>query len=231
MTRKVNPISLKLGITQVWDSTIQNYNKLDYYYTFSFLKQLQIENIISKILKINQFLVNDKEFCYFNNKLFLNIYIIDIVSNQSDRYLSLIQKLSKLISNWFSLEICLRIYKRIYWITTSSLVISYASYLFEQNKNPNKILWQICTFLNRHHYHSKIICSTKGIRVIYLKGFKVRLVGRFDNTKSQMAKSIEQSSGSLSLVSFNNHVEFAQKNLYTKLGSCGLQIWLFYKIN
>nr|YP_010199686.1 ribosomal protein S3 [Gracilaria domingensis]UAD89594.1 ribosomal protein S3 [Gracilaria domingensis] len=231
MTRKINPISLKLGVTQVWDFTVQNYNKLNYYYTFSFLKQLQIENIISKILKINQFSVNDKEFWYFNDKLFLNIYIVDIIGNQSDKYLSLIQKLSKLVSNWFSLEIYLRIYKRIYWITTSNLIISYASYLLEQNKNPNKILWQVCAFLNRHRYHSKIVCSTKGIRVIWLKGFKVRLVGRFDNTKSQMAKSIEQSSGSLSLVSLKNHVEFAQKNLYTKLGSCGLQIWLFYEIN
>nr|YP_010199711.1 ribosomal protein S3 [Gracilaria flabelliformis]UAD89669.1 ribosomal protein S3 [Gracilaria flabelliformis] len=231
MTRKVNPISLKLGLTQVWDFTIQNYSKLNDCYALSFLKQLQIENIVGKILKVNKFLVNDKEFWYFNNKLFLNIYIVEVFNNQVDKYLFLIQKLSKLVFNWFSLKIYLRIYKRIYWITTSNLILSYASYLFEQNKSPNKILWQICIFLNKHRHCSKIIYSTKGIRLVHLKGFKVRLVGRFDNTKSQMAKSIQQSSGSLSLISLKNQVEFMQKNLYTKLGSCGLQIWLFYEIN
>nr|YP_009490454.1 ribosomal protein S3 [Gracilaria textorii]AWH62613.1 ribosomal protein S3 [Gracilaria textorii] len=231
MTRKVNPISLKLGLTQVWDFTIQNYSKLNYCYALTFLKQFQIEKIISKILRANKFSVNDKEFWYFNNKLFLNIYIVEVLINQADKYLFLIQKLSELIFNWFSLKIYLRIYKRIYWITTSNLILSYASYLFAQNKSPNKILWQVCTFLNKHRYHSKVVYSTKGIRLVYLKGFKVRLVGRFDNTKSQMAKSIQQSSGSLSLVSLKNQVEFTQKNLYTKLGSCGLQIWLFYEIN
>nr|YP_010199786.1 ribosomal protein S3 [Gracilaria ornata]UAD89744.1 ribosomal protein S3 [Gracilaria ornata] len=231
MTRKVNPISSKLGLTQVWDFTIQNYSKINYCYVFSFLKQLQIENIISKILEANKFLVHDKEFWYFNNKLFLNIYIVEIFVNQADKYLFLIQKLSKLVFNWFSSKIYLRIYKRIYWITTSNLILSYASYLFDQNKSPNRILWQICVFLNKHRHHSKVVYSTRGIRLVYLRGFKVRLVGRFDNTKSQMAKSIQQSSGSLSLVSLRNQVEFVQKNLYTKLGSCGLQIWLFYEIN
>nr|YP_010199586.1 ribosomal protein S3 [Gracilaria cearensis]UAD89444.1 ribosomal protein S3 [Gracilaria cearensis] len=231
MTRKVNPISLRLGLTQVWDFTIQNYSKLDYCYALSFLKQLQVENVVNKILKANKFLVNDKEFWYFNNKLFLNIYIVEVVTNYSDKYLFLIKELSKLMFNWFSLKIYLRIYKRIYWITTSNLILSYVSYLFEQNKNPNKILWQVCVFLKRHLYHSKIVYSKKGIRLVYLKGFKVRLVGRFDNTKSQMAKSIQQSAGSLSLISLKNQVEFVQKNLYTKLGCCGLQIWLFYEIN
>nr|YP_010199611.1 ribosomal protein S3 [Gracilaria cervicornis]UAD89469.1 ribosomal protein S3 [Gracilaria cervicornis] len=231
MTRKVNPISLKLGLTQVWDFTIQNYNKLNYCYALSFLKQLQIENIVNKILKVNKFLINDKEFWYFNNKLFLNIYIVEVFFNQGDKYLFLIQKLSKLVFSWFSLKIYLRIYKRIYWITTSNLILGYASYLFQQNKNPNKILWQLSIFLNKHLYHNKIVYSTKGIRLVYLKGFKIKLVGRFDNTKSQMAKSIHQSSGSLSLVSLQNQVEFVQKNLYTKLGSCGLQIWLFYEVD
>nr|ATG87379.1 ribosomal protein S3 [Gracilaria chouae] len=231
MTRKINPTSLKLGLTQVWDFTIQNYSKLNYCYAFSFLKQLQIEDITSKFLKVNKFLVNDREFWYFNNQLFLNIYIVEVISKQVDKHLFLIQDLAKLLSNWFSLKIYLRIYKRIYWTTTSNLILSYASYLLEQNKNPNKILWQICVFLNKHRYHSKIVYSTKGIRLVNLKGFKIRLVGRFDNTKNQMSKSIQQGLGVLSLMSLKNRVEFVNRELYTKLGSCGLQIWLFYEIN
>nr|YP_009511841.1 ribosomal protein S3 [Gracilaria gracilis]AXI97718.1 ribosomal protein S3 [Gracilaria gracilis] len=231
MTRKINPISLRLGLTQVWDYTIQNYNKLNYCYTLSFLKQLQIENIVTKILSLNKFLIHDKEFWYSKNKLFLNIYIVEVDPNNSNKYLFLIKELSKLISNWFFLKIQLRIYKRVSWLTTSNLVSSYVSYLFVQNKNPNKILWQICILLKKHLGSNKVVYSTRGIHSVYLKGFKVRLVGRFDNTKNQMSKSIQQGSGSLSLISLRNQVEFVQKNLYTKLGSCGLQIWLFYEIN
>nr|YP_010199661.1 ribosomal protein S3 [Crassiphycus crassissimus]UAD89569.1 ribosomal protein S3 [Crassiphycus crassissimus] len=231
MTRKVNPISLRLGLTQVWDFTIQNYNKLNYCYITLLFKQFQIENVITKILKLNKFLVNDKEFWYFKNQLFLNIYVTEVFISYSDKYLVLMRELSNIIRNWFSLKIYLRIYKRIDWITTSGLVSNYVLYLFEQNKSLNKVLWQVCWFLKKRIGSKKIVYSTRGIRLVYLKGFKVRLVGRFDNTKSQMAKSIQQNAGSLSLISLKNQVEFIQRDLYTKLGSCGLQIWLFYEIN
>nr|YP_009511791.1 ribosomal protein S3 [Gracilaria caudata]AXI97668.1 ribosomal protein S3 [Gracilaria caudata] len=231
MARKINPISLRLGLTQVWDFTIQNYNKLGYCYVMSLVKQFQIESIITKILKLNEFFVNDKEFWYFRNQLFLNIYVIEVSRTHSDKYLMLMKELSKVISSWFSLKIFLRIYKRVNWITTSSLTSNYILYLFEQNKSPNKVLWQVCRFLKKNLYSKKVVYSTKGIRSVYLRGFKVRLVGRFDNTKSQMAKSIQQSAGSLSLISLKNQVEFIQRDFYTKLGSCGLQIWLFYEIN
>nr|YP_009490429.1 ribosomal protein S3 [Gracilaria tenuistipitata]ARU07660.1 ribosomal protein S3 [Gracilaria tenuistipitata]AWH62563.1 ribosomal protein S3 [Gracilaria tenuistipitata]AWH62588.1 ribosomal protein S3 [Gracilaria tenuistipitata var. liui] len=231
MTKKINPISLRLGLTQVWAITIQNYSKLNDSYVLSFFKHLQVDNIVTKILRSNRFLINDKEFWYFNNKLFLNIYYDEPIEYKLDNYLLLIRKLSKVISNWFSLKIYLRMYKKIDLVTTSNLISNYALYLFEQNKNPNKVLWQISQFLQRYLNYGKVVYSTKGIRSVYLKGFKIRLIGRFDNTKSQMAKSIQQSSGTLSLISLKNQVEFTQKNLYTKLGNCGLQIWLFYEIN
>nr|UAD89794.1 ribosomal protein S3 [Gracilaria salicornia] len=231
MARKVNPISLRLGLTQVWNLTIQNYGKLNYCYMSSFLQYWRTRNIIAKILKFNKFLINDKELWYINNTLFLNIYMVDLVKKHSDMYLFLIKELSKLVCKWFSLKVDLRIYKRISWMTTSNLMLSYVSYLFDKNRNLNKILWQVCTFLKKHLHKGKVVYSTKGIRIAYLKGFKIRLVGRFDNTKSQMAKSIQQGSGSLSLLSLKNQVEYMQKNLHTKLGSCGLQIWLFYEIN
>nr|AMR57147.1 ribosomal protein S3 [Gracilaria salicornia] len=231
MARKVNPISLRLGLTQVWNLTIQNYGKLNYCYMSSFLQYWRTRNIIAKILKFNKFLINDKELWYINNTLFLNIYMVELVKKHSDMYLFLIKELSKLVCKWFSLKVDLRIYKRISWMTTSNLMLSYVSYLFDENRNLNKILWQVCTFLKKHLHKGKVVYSTKGIRIAYLKGFKIRLVGRFDNTKSQMAKSIQQGSGSLSLLSLKNQVEYMQKNLHTKLGSCGLQIWLFYEIN
>lgn len=231
MTKKINPISLRLGLSQVWEIAIQSYGKFNSCYVKFIFKQLQIEKTINRIIYSNKFLIHDQEFWYIENKLLLNIYFTELSTNHLDKYLSLIKKLSKVIFNWFLVKICIKIYKRTNLITTTNLITNYALYLFAQNKNPNKVLWQICLFLKKHLNSYKIVYSTRGIRLIYLKGFKVRIVGRFDNTKSQMAKSIQQSSGPMSLVSLKNHVEFIQETLYTKLGSCGLQIWLFYEID
>nr|YP_009511866.1 ribosomal protein S3 [Hydropuntia rangiferina]AXI97743.1 ribosomal protein S3 [Hydropuntia rangiferina]UAD89769.1 ribosomal protein S3 [Hydropuntia rangiferina] len=230
MTRKINPISLRLGLFQVWDFTIQNYTKLDYYYVLSFFKQFQLNDIILKILKFNRFLISDKDFLYINHKLFLNIYVIDINSSLQNKYLLVISELSKSLSDWFSLKVYLRIYRKIDYMLTSNLVLNYAIYLIEQNQNFNKVLWLINQFILNHLNKVKVVYCTKGVRYVYLKGFKIQLVGRFSNTKNQMAKSIQQSFGSLSLISLKNYVEFSQKDLYTKLGSCGLRIWLFYEI-
>nr|YP_009490379.1 ribosomal protein S3 [Gracilaria edulis]AWH62513.1 ribosomal protein S3 [Gracilaria edulis] len=230
MTRKINPISLRLGLLQIWDFTIQNYTKLDYYYVLSFFKQFQLDNVILKILKINRFLISDKEFLYINRKLFLNIYVLDNNYVLQNKYFSVIFDLSKILLNWFSLKVYLRIYKKIDYMLTSNLVLNYAIYLIEQNQNFNKVLWLINQFIMNHFNTVKVIYCTKGIRHVHLKGFKIQLVGRFSNTKNQMAKSIQQNFGSLSLISLKNYVEFSQKDLHTKLGTCGLRIWLFYEI-
>nr|YP_010199836.1 ribosomal protein S3 [Hydropuntia urvillei]UAD89844.1 ribosomal protein S3 [Hydropuntia urvillei] len=229
MTRKINPKSLRLGLTQVWDLTIQNYNKFDSYILFIF-KWLQINSVITRILRSNEFLISDKEFLYMGDKLFLNVYIPNSILESNDKYFLTLHELSKILVNCFSLKIYPRIYKKVNSTTMSNLILSYAIYLFEYNNNPNKILWQICQLLKGHLDNGRVIYCTKGIRMVYLKGFKIQLVGRFDNTKSQMARSIQYNLGSLALVSLKSYVEFSHKDLHTKLGSCGLKVWLFYEI-
>lgn len=63
-----------------------------------------------------------------------------------------------------------------------------------------------------------------GFKKVYLKGFKIRLSGRFEGSKTQMAKSVEYTIGSLPLTCLNSYVEFKKKELFTKSGICGLQI-------
>nr|YP_010199886.1 ribosomal protein S3 [Gracilariopsis tenuifrons]UAD89946.1 ribosomal protein S3 [Gracilariopsis tenuifrons] len=231
MAKKINPISLRLGLTQVWDFTLQNYGKLISWYILLLLKQLQLKKVVSQIFNLNKFLVGEQEYWYYHNKLFLNIYFTDNIVKNQDKYSLILKKISLLIFEWFSLKVQLRILKKTNWITTPDLLINYAIYLLKQHKNPNKVLWQLCQFLETHLNCTKIVYSSRGIRLVNLKGFKIRLVGRFDNTKNQMSKSIQQGYGSLSLMSLKSRVEFASKELYTKLGSCGLQIWLFYEID
>nr|AEX37513.1 ribosomal protein S3 [Gracilariopsis lemaneiformis] len=231
MAKKINPISLRLGLTQVWDFTLQNYGKLISWYVLLLLKQLQLKKVVTQIFNINKFLVGDQEFWYYHNNLFFNIYFTDHIIKNPNKYSLILKNISLLIFEWFSLKVQLRIFKKTNWVTTPNLLISYANYLLKYHKNPNKVLWQLCQFLETNLNRTKVVYSSKGIRLVNLKGFKIRLVGRFDNTKNQMSKSIQQGLGVLSLMSLKNRVEFVNRELYTKLGSCGLQIWLFYEIN
>nr|YP_009500463.1 ribosomal protein S3 [Gracilariopsis heteroclada]AXE43625.1 ribosomal protein S3 [Gracilariopsis heteroclada] len=231
MAKKINPTSLRLGITQVWDFTLQNYGKLTSRNILYTLKRLQLKNVITQFFNLNKFLVGEQEIWYYHNNLFLNIYFTDYIIKNCSKYPSILHSISSLIFEWFSLKVRLRIFRKTVWASTPNMLISYADYLIKQHKNPNKVLWQLCQFLKTHLNSTKVIYSTKGIHLVYLKGFQVRLVGRFDNTKNQMSKNIQQGFGALSLMSLKSRVEFVHKELYTKLGSCGLQIWLFYEIS
>nr|YP_004062184.1 ribosomal protein S3 [Gracilariophila oryzoides]ADR03200.1 ribosomal protein S3 [Gracilariophila oryzoides] len=231
MAKKINPISLRLGLTQVWDFTLQSYGKLISWHILLLLKQLQLKKVVAQIFNLNKFLVGEQEFWYYHNKLFLNIYFTDHIVKNQKKYSFIFKKIALLIFEWFSLKVQLRIFRKTNWITTPNLLINYATYLLKQHKNPNKVLWQLCQFLEKNLNYTKIVHSSCGIHLVNLKGFKIRLVGRSDNTKTQMSKSIQQGFGSLSLMSLKSRVEFANTELYTKLGSCGLQIWLFYEMN
>jgi|GEM_PF-5891287 len=90
-------------------------------------------------------------------------------------------------------------------------------------QNVNKVL-NLCLNLNKISYFKK------GPFRIKLIGFKIRLAGRFDNSRNQMAKITKYNSGSLSLSTLKNKVEYSKNEIFTKFGTCGFQIWLFYKI-
>ena len=73
--------------------------------------------------------------------------------------------------------------------------------------------------------NSNKICYFKsGILTVKLKGYKIRLSGRLEGSKTQMAKSIEQVEGSLPLTSIKNYVEYKKAEIYTKSGICGIQV-------
>ena len=60
-------------------------------------------------------------------------------------------------------------------------------------------------------------------------GYKIKLSGRVENTKNQMAKNITYKFGKVSLVTLNNQLDFISKTIFTKLGTYSLSIWLYYK--
>lgn len=227
MSRKINPISLRLGITQVWDSSFQIYGKVNKNYYILFHKNFQIYQFFKFTRKWSNLLITKQSIQVNKNQVFISFYHTD--PNPENNSLKLHQ-ISDIFSKLFNLKIIFYYYSKSKWFSTIELISNYVQYLLIKNSNPSKVLQEISVFFLTQLNTKKIVNSTKGPVKVQLQGFKISLAGRFDNSKNQMAKSIYHNFGSLPLTSVKNYVEFLTSEIHTKLGTCGLQIWLFYKI-
>ena len=233
MAQKINPTNFRLGLIQVWKSYLQMYGKSFKQYFKILHKYLQIQNVIIRLFNINNFSLNHQEWKINRKKTFLNIYYsklpkIQLKATSNNKFFT---KVHKIIKQWFLMNVFIRFYLSSDLKPTTNLVVMYVQNLIDQNISSKKILWNLCKLLEKLLNKKKVFLFKKGIFAVTLKGFKVRLTGRIEGSKSQMAKSIEQIVGSLSLTNIKSYVEYKNKTIYTKSGTCGVQVWLFYKIN
>nr|YP_010395119.1 ribosomal protein S3 [Grateloupia elliptica]UQJ72560.1 ribosomal protein S3 [Grateloupia elliptica]UYI31675.1 ribosomal protein S3 [Grateloupia elliptica] len=230
MAQKINPISLRLGLTQVWDSTLQNYGKLCNNYATIFHKQLQIYQLLTQLFKLNSFVLGTRQFNCSENSVKLTIFYSNLIYNPNlDKNIS--ANLLKTASAWYGNRVLIRFYSKLKWFSTTSLIFNYSWFLLKQNVPLNKIFWNLCQSLKTQINSRKILHSTGGPIIGELQGFRICLSGRFDNSRNQMAKTIKYKVGSLPLTNLQSYVEFTNSEVHTKLGTCGIQLWLFYKIN
>ena len=230
MAQKINPISQKLGLIQVWQNTIQNYGKLSINYFFILQRQLQISKFLVQVFDSNFFLLAGKELFYKQNTFFFTIYYSTLLNTKFD-YVFLLTNFIKTVKGYLGDNLYIRFYLKLNWYSTTYLLTKYFQYLLKQNTSTAKTLWLICQFLEKNLNSVKILYLKNGPTKVILKGFKIKLGGRFINSRNQMAKNIEQSVGHSPLINLINHVEFLSTEIFTKLGTCGLRIWLFYEID
>nr|YP_008994206.1 ribosomal protein S3 [Rhodymenia pseudopalmata]AGO19258.1 ribosomal protein S3 [Rhodymenia pseudopalmata] len=228
MSQKINPISLRLGVTQVWDSTFQFYGKSNKTYQSIFHKNYQAFTFISCIHNCSEFLLGN--FVAHFNRNYTSIDFFCSISKPDKICLNLNQ-ISDIISCWYDSKIFLFPYQKMNWFSSTKLISNYVKFLLSQNLNPTIILKDLGSFFELQFESEKIINSVKGPLKVQLKGFKIKLTGRFDNSRNQLSKNIVNKMGALPLTSLKSYLEFTSTEIYTKLGTCGLQIWLFYKIN
>ena len=230
MAQKINPISLRLGLTQVWDSTLQNYGKLYSNYTVILHKQLQIYQLLTQLFKLNNFILGTKQFNNSENSIKLTIFYSDLIYHPTLNKNTSTNLLKSLLA-WHGNGALIRFYSKPKWFSTTNLIFNYTWFLLKQNVSFNKIFWNLCRTLKTQIKSRKILYSTCGPIIGELQGFRICLSGRFDNSRNQMAKTIKYKVGSLPLTNLQSYVEFTNSEVYTKLGTCGVQLWLFYKIN
>ena len=230
MAQKVNPIIFRLGTIQIWESLLQVYGKSFKQYSLILHKCLQLQNLLIRLFKKNNLLLDKQEWKLYQNKIFLSIEYLPLLDTKKAFTKSFFERLFCIINQWFTTKVIVQYYLKSELKYTTNLIVYYTEYLLEKNITSKKILLNLSNLLEKQLNFKKVSYFKPGILVVKLKGFKICLSGRLEGSKNQMAKSIEQTSGSLPLTSINNYVEYKTEGIHTKSGMFGIQIWLFYEI-
>lgn len=225
MSQKINPISFRLGLFQVWNITMTTYSKkTDFYY-------LQKKQILENYLKT----------FFLKKKIHLgNIYWVispkksSLLAICSESFKSLIQikttlkKLSILLNKVFKISFNIYLVKHSRWSSSSELIKGYILFNVSQNLPLKNVLKNTSKLISSQLGTKKVLYTIRGPLNLKLQGFKYQLSGRFDNSRNQMTKTIKYTKGTLPMPSICTYVEYSQTHIYTKSGVCGLHVWLTY---
>ena len=131
------------------------------------------------------------------------------------------------LTNW---NLKLYLLKQTSWVNTPALITSYIMYNRKKSSSLKKILKRVTFVLNSCLNSKKIVYNNKGPILLRLRGFKIKISGRFDNTRNQMSKMLSNGGGNLPLSKLNSYIEYHNSKIYTNSGLNNLQVWLFYTI-
>nr|YP_011017797.1 ribosomal protein S3 [Campylaephora sungminbooi]WQF69643.1 ribosomal protein S3 [Campylaephora sungminbooi] len=219
MAQKINPTSIKIGQQSPWITTYQTYGKSLFFFSYFHTSYFSHIFLLSSL----------NNFAFFPNFFFLHnkIYFFVKYDKAINLRFPLIFTYTK---NWFfnTPDFKVRFFPISRNLNLASAISFYFKSLVFRKIVFRKILLILINLLSNQLKSSKLVYTKFGVKKVKLKGFKLRLVGRFENSKNQMSKKIEYSEGSLSLLSVNSFNEFFSLNIYSKLGVCNFKVWLFF---
>ena len=229
MSQKINPIGNKLGILRLWNYKTQLYGRTFNKYVRS-IRALNYSLIyLKRHLAETNILVEEVKITKSVHQILIKVYLFDLKKSlvKKESITSLINTLSYWLKN---IPFKLTFYQRISIEDSSSLLlINYMRYLLSQKvTTPQKVVQSIYKVINNQKSRIKVVNTNKGLQLAKLIGFKMEFSGCFDSSKTQMAKTLKFNFGSLSLTKLNNYVDYSKTTFFTKFGSCGIKLWLFY---
>nr|YP_011017584.1 ribosomal protein S3 [Bostrychia moritziana]WQF69384.1 ribosomal protein S3 [Bostrychia moritziana] len=225
MPQKTNPKSQQLGLINYWPKIFQYYGKINVFFSHYFFYQSFYSFVKKSLQKYSFFLLKSESSIY--NSLVCFSFFLQKKENISSFHL--IKKFSNFWSFKFKdQKIKTRFYLKTSFIS-SEFLKTYIQYLEYKFYNPKKIFNILVFFLSKKLNQLQIEWTNKGPSFFLIKGFKVQLTGRFDNTKTNnMSKKISFSVGKVKTTSFDYRVDFMNKPIFVKLGTCNFKIWIFY---
>nr|AVK39576.1 ribosomal protein S3 [Sheathia arcuata] len=226
MSQKINPISFRLGLSQVWNSTFQLYGKnLFSYINFLYLRSI-LYNYLRRYLNSKQAFLGSLYWFVLREKVILIVTYENCFNNNLLKF----EKLNLFVHFLSNCNLKFYLLKQTNWINTSSLITSYIVYNRKKNFSLKRILKRVIFILNDHLNSKKIVYNNKGPIFLRLKGFKIKISGRFDNARNQMSRTFSNSGGNLPLSKLNSYIEYHSSEIYTNSGLNNLQVWLFYTV-
>nr|WCH57943.1 ribosomal protein S3 [Hypnea marchantiae] len=230
MAQKINPTSLRLGITQLWTFNVQFYGKSFKSYFLSLHKYLKLFLFLKKISDLTGFIINYQQLKIKSQKIvLLKIYYTESFSILNKNFFQFHLKIRDLLKKVFLKKVRISYYLIDFPFISKNLLYSYSKFCASENQIVKKVLWNLYRFLEVHLNSSKVVYTPKGIKILKLKGFKIRISGRIDDSKNQMAKSLNLKIGNSCLTSLSDYIVYSASELYSKSGTCGIKIWLFYE--
>lgn len=229
MSQKINPISFRLGVLQIYKFSLQKYGKSFLVYSNVLYKNFYICEYLYLLSRVKNLNFSIIEVRFKEKKIIIYLDYFSYKNSQKLNILKLKQNLGRIFSFWFEIPIFISLYKKLDYINSSSLIANYVSFSLSRKNKFKSILDNIYKILVMHLNSKKIVFAKTGLLNLYLKGFKFILAGCFSSSRTQMSKTIKYNFGSLCLTELNNYVEYSFKEIHTKYGTCGFQIWLIFE--
>ena len=228
MSQKINPISNKLGIVKIWNQESLEYGRNFKNYVKVIRFQKYILNYINQFCISHDLLIENINITQRINQVFINIFVVNLKPSCFNEKTN--QVFKDAILYWVNSQVVLSFYKSPKLGSTSFLINNYILHLFiKKSLPPKKILQFIYKILENQLNSLKINYTVNGIKIVKFKGFKIQVSGCFESSRSQMSKTIKCSFGTNSLTKLNGYIDYSTNTLFTKFGSCGFKIWMFYE--
>ena len=229
MAQKINPMSFRLGLSQLWNSSQQKYGKNLFSYIKMLHNRFQVLQYIKSYSKEQNIIISIPESIIKKQKVVINLTYFSKNYDIIKILLQLQQDLSKTFPFWSKSPALVNIYKQSYWPSSADLLIGYIAFSLINDQQTKRLLVNIQKILSYFLLKEKIIYSSTGIIRVQLKGLKFMICGCFSTSAVQLSKSVSHNVGFLRLSELNNYVEYSYRKIYTKYGTCGLKVWFVYE--
>lgn len=229
MSKRSHVLGFRLGFIQLWNYTLNNYNKNLKVYIKSIVKKRYIQHCIQYISKSPGIFINVSKLCQYYNLLKLNFNYTPLKVLKQKKVLFPFLKVIKVLNKTFGVPVKLKIFKKKNNFNNAYFLSEYIKFRYKINKSSlkiilNKLEKDFTKIINRNILY----ITNKGIKKGKIVGIKICCKGRLGSLRNPLTQTFIKCSGKISFLTLTNYVDYDQNFLFTKQGTYSLHVWIFY---
>nr|YP_009040908.1 ribosomal protein S3 [Neopyropia fucicola]AIB08128.1 ribosomal protein S3 [Neopyropia fucicola] len=218
MGQKVNPRGFRIGVNDIWNIESQCYGKGFKNQKKIYIKALPVINCLNNHFESKAFIKGNVQSKINDNRWEYNVQYVPSLAKQDCSVLTF--EIS---------DIELKKYNATFWYQNGALLCGFIKSALKKGLAFRKIINIIKMLFFNKKKHQIVLKTASGIQFYEFTGIKIKYAGRFGGSRSRMSSSIVFRLGAVSLQKLETYIEFFETPLYTKQGSCNLQVWMAYK--